>query len=208
MGLPDVDLDVVDRDRVMSILSDAVPASQLSADGKRLVRHNTGVYFQNIPTDPLNGLATFPYEIAEDLGYYKVDFIPYHAYEGVRDEAHLRQLLEMAESERFPWKWFEQSRFFTNPNHSLRVTHLGNHYELTLRYPPRSVLDVAALIALIRPRKSYLIGRPWAEICDLIWQKLPEEENGEARNYFFKKSHAVAFALVILVHMQMLDGKV
>ena len=195
---------MADRGAVLGYLSRAIPASQLTPDKRSLTGHNTGVYFQNVPTDPTTGRATFPYNIAEDQGYYKVDLIPYHVYEGVIDEDHLIELLAVAESDNYQWDWFLDDRFYTNEDSKLQVTHLARHMAVAEMYPPESVEDVAILIALIRPRKKYLIGEHWDIIEEKIWQKLPEEESDKPGNYFFKKSHAIAFALVILVHLQLI----
>lgn len=207
MDIPDVDLDVAARGSVLGHLRGYTTASQLSSDKAKLVPHNTGVYFQKIPTDPTNNLASFPYDEAEALGYYKVDLIPYHIYEGVDNEDHLTELLSIAESDDYPWDWFLDHRFFDNTDSKLQITHLARHREVVDQYPPKSVMDVATLIALIRPRKKYLIGRSWDEITDVIWKRLPEEETGD-RSYFFKKSHAVAFALVVMIHLLLLQPDV
>jgi len=204
MAIPDVDIDVADRDAILELFPEAVRGSQLTAGGSALVPHNTGVYFQSLPVDPLTKLATFPYDIAEDLGYYKIDFIPFHIYKHVIDDKHLQDMVDIAESPSFPFEWFSERMFFENSDAKLRLTHLGNYYDLCQQYPPKSVMDVAILIALIRPRKKYLIGEKWIDICDKIWLKLPEEEKG-SETYFFKKSHAVGYALAVLVHMQILE---
>lgn len=202
MGLPDVDLDIADRSAVMELFPNALIASQLSSDGDKLSPHNTGVYFQNLPIDPMNGLTTFPYDIAEDLGYFKIDFIPFHIYELVTNDDELSNLVEFAESNKFPWDWFQNEMFFGD-DPQIRVAHIGGYQALCEQYPPASVMDVAILIALIRPRKKYLIGEPWEVIEELIWGKYPEEDTGKG-SYFFKKSHAVGYALAVLVHMQLL----
>lgn len=207
MGIPDVDLDVGDRENALSVLTDPTIASQLTPDESGMVPHNTGLYLQDIPTDPTTGLATYPYDIAEDLGYYKIDVIPYKIYEGVESEEHLIELLAHAESDDFDWFRFLDGKYYSNQDPDLQVTHLARHMDVVEQYPPQSVEDVAALIALIRPRKKYLIGEPWEVIQEKIWKKLPEEDSDKKGNYFFKKSHAIAFALVILVHLQLLDSQ-
>jgi hypothetical protein len=207
MGIPDVDLDVADRGVALKLFPMAIRASQLATGRRKMVPHNTGVYFQQLPQDPLNGLATFPYDIAEDLGYYKVDFIPFHVYDNVTSDDHLADMVAFAESDEFPWEWFEEERFFTNTDTKLKLTHIGNYFDLCQMYPPESVIDVAILIALIRPRKKYLIGEKWVDICDKIWKKLPEEIE-ETDGYLFKKSHAVGYALAVLVHMQLLEDMI
>lgn len=199
--IPDVDLDVKDRDRAVQLF-DSITASQLDQHGN-LTRHKSGLYFQNIPVDPITGYAAFPYDIAEPLGYYKIDFLPYHIYDGVKSETHLNKLLARAQGDEFPWGWFQEERFYTNDEPHLQVTQLGRQLGLCRRYPPKSVEDLAILNALIRPRKKYLIGETWDTIRELVWEKIPEEEG-----YFFKKSHAVAFALAILVHIQLIDATI
>lgn len=205
MHIPDVDLDISDREKILTLFPAAICASQLTGDKQSLVSHNTGVYFQQIPTDPLNGLATFPYDVAEQNGYYKLDFIPFHVYDNIHNEQELIELLEFVESDNFKWDWFEDLRFFDHDDPKHRVTHIGGYYDLCQQYPPKTVEDVAILIALIRPRKKYLIGEDWDVIKSMIWKKLPEEDGqSKSGNYFFKKSHAVGYALVVLVHMAIL----
>ena len=77
--IPDVDLDVKRRDHSVLLLERGVVASQLDQKGS-LAKHKSGIYFQNIPIDPVSGCAAFPYDIAEQLGYFKVDFLSYHIY--------------------------------------------------------------------------------------------------------------------------------
>ena len=49
MKLPDIDVDLKNRDDVLELLKH-IPAS--IDDNKK---HNTGVYFNNIPSNPLTG---------------------------------------------------------------------------------------------------------------------------------------------------------
>ncbi len=195
-SIPDVDIDVNDRTRAASLFPDAIVASQVQ-NGK-LVPHNSGLYFQNVPTDPISGISSFPYDRAEEEGYFKVDLLPNHVYDLVESNEELEELLAAS----VDWKWFTDKRFYNNVNTKYRLTHLSKYHKLACQYPPGSVEDVAALIALIRPRKKYLKGKPWCDIKDLIWEKTDGEEG-----YFFKKSHAVAFALLVILHAQIIARK-
>ena len=85
----DIDIDFVDRDDVLSKIKH-IPASL--KNGKR---HNTGVYCQQIPMNPLTGLASIDYEEADARGYFKMDFLNVSAYRGIKDEAHIKRLLEI-----------------------------------------------------------------------------------------------------------------
>jgi hypothetical protein len=53
-------------------------------------------------------------------------------------------------------------------------------------------------LALIRPAKRHLIGKTWPEIGTTIWTK---PENDE---YYFKKAHAVAYAQLVVVNLNLL----
>ena len=193
--IPDVDLDVKDREKAASLFPNAVVASQMQQD--RLVPHNSGIYFQNIPVDPTNGISTFPYKMAEDFGYFKVDLLPNHVYDMIDTNEELDSLLKAD----VDWDWFLDERFYNDRDTKYRLTHIAKYHDLVCKYPPTSVGDIAALIALIRPRKKYLIGKPWVYILDRIWEKLDNEDQNQ---YFFKKSHAVAFALLVTVHAQLI----
>lgn len=192
--IPDVDLDVSDRDKALASLRKFIQASQVN-DGK-MSPHNTGIYFQKIPVDPTNGLSAFPYKEAEEIGYFKVDLIPNHVYDLVESNEELDELLEAP----VDWSWFQDKRFFENEDSRYRLTHLAKYHHLCEMYPPQSVEDVACLIAVIRPRKKYLVGEPWDVIKRVVWQKLDEEGD----EYFFKKSHAVAFAILVVLHAQLI----
>ena len=81
--MPDIDIDFLNRSTVLDIIKH-IPATL--EDGRK---HNTGVYCQEIPTNPLTGQASIDYKTAEDRGYFKIDLLNVSAYQGVRDEAHL-----------------------------------------------------------------------------------------------------------------------
>ena len=63
-----------------------------------------------------------------------------------------------------------------------------------------SIPRLAMFLSVIRPAKRHLIGRPWAEVAKTIWER--PDDGG----YYFKKSHAVAYAHLVAVHMNLLDS--
>ena len=85
--MPDIDIDFGDRDVVLSKLQHRV--ARLDT-GKK---HNTGVYVTEIPHNPIDNISTIDYKIAEDRGYFKLDFLNVSIYKDVRDEAHLQELM-------------------------------------------------------------------------------------------------------------------
>ena len=63
--------------------------------------------------------------------------------------------------------------------------------------PVDSIPRLAMFLALIRPAKKHLIGKTWREVSQTIWDR---ENDG----YSFKKSHAIAYAQLVVVHMNLL----
>ena len=66
----DVDIDFADRERALKLL-EHTPA--MIKDGNKEKKHNTGVYFHTVPTNPFTELATLDYKAAEDKGWFKID---------------------------------------------------------------------------------------------------------------------------------------
>jgi hypothetical protein len=63
---------------------------------------------------------------------------------------------------------------------------------------PNSISQLAAVLAMIRPAKRYLIGQDWNTVNAEIWQKPAGNE------YYFKKAHAIAYAAAIVVQMNLI----
>lgn len=182
----DVDIDVYDRDMALEGL-EHVRASIIRDDGS-VEKHNTGVYFQPIPKDPLTNRALIDHKDAEERGYFKIDFLNVSLYKDVRDEQHLNSLLNKEPD----WELLTDELFVS------QLFHIGNHYALIKKLSPKSVDQLAAALAIIRPAKKYLENKSWNEIEKDVWVK-PKDES-----YFFKRSHAVAYALAIVVQMNLI----
>jgi DNA polymerase III alpha subunit len=187
--MPDIDIDFTDRDQALRLFDHTV-ASRLEEN--KLVKHNTGVYLHEVELDPISGLCNIPYNIAEEQGYFKIDFLNVGLYKGVRDEAHLIQLMETEPL----WDLLEQDEFTQN------LFHVNGHGSILRQSRPKSIDQLAAVLAMIRPAKRYLIGKDWTTIMTEIWTK---PENDE---YFFKKSHAIAYATAIVVQMNLICEQV
>ena len=180
--MPDIDIDFADRDIVLSQIKHRV--AKLNT-GKK---HNTGVYTTEIPHNPVDNLSTIEHKTAEERGYFKLDFLNVSIYKDVKDEAHLQELME-----REPiWQLLEHKDFVD------KVFHLSGHDNLLKQLKPSSVEQLAATLAIIRPAKRHLADKGWNEILNEVWVK---PTNGE---YYFKKAHAFAYAMSVIVHMNML----
>jgi hypothetical protein len=183
--MPDIDIDFVDRDQALDLFKH-VKASR--EEDSKLVKHNTGVYFHEVPVNAVSGLCAVPYEIAEERKYFKIDFLNVGIYKGVRNEEHLIQLMETEPL----WDLLLQDDF-----NSL-LFHVNGHGAVLRQMTPTSIEQLAAVLAMIRPAKRYLIGKDWKEVLDEVWVKPVGDE------YYFKKSHAIAYATAIVVQMNLI----
>ena len=182
IDLPDIDIDFPDRDLILSKINHRV--AKLDTEKK----HNTGVYVTEIPHNPVDNLSTIDYKSAEERGYFKLDFLNVSIYKDIRDEEHLLALMNKEPL----WELLEHDDFVNN------VFHLSGHGDVLRSLKPRSVEDLAAVLAIIRPAKRHLMNEPWTTIRKEVWIK---PEDGE---YYFKKAHAVSYAMACVVHMNLL----
>ena len=90
----DIDIDFGDRTKALAVLKH-IPASIKQED--KLVKHNSGVYFTDIPVDPFSGISSIEHRTAEDRGYVKLDLLNVNLYNQVRDEVHLEKLMTTLE---------------------------------------------------------------------------------------------------------------
>ena len=184
--MPDIDIDFLDRNKALEVIKH-VPAAIKEENGT-FKKHNTGVYCHAIPYNPLSGLASFDYKEAEQRGYFKLDFLNVNVYKGVRDEHHLKQLMETEPL----WDLLEQDEF------SNLLFHVNGHGHVLRTMKPKNIEELAACLAIIRPAKKQLLGKPWKEVLQEVWTKPTTDE------YYFKKAHAVAYAHVIVVQMNLI----
>lgn len=180
----DIDIDLFDRNRVLSII-DNVPASIKRND--TYIKHNSGVYVHEIPYDPITNLASIDYKEAEERGYFKLDFLNNSLYENVRDEQHLADLVEKD----INWDLLLHQEVVAN------LAHVSNHIDVLRVLKPQNVEELAEVLAIIRPAKRHLLHETKEKIKAEVWQR-PE---GDA--YYFKKAHAIAYAVSIVAQLNL-----
>lgn len=187
--MPDIDIDFLNRTSVLDVIKH-IPASL--EDGKK---HNTGVYCHEIPVNPLTGNSSVDYKTADTRGYFKIDFLNVSAYEGVRSEQHLKELLAVEPL----WDLLE------DPTVCDQLFHINGYHNLIAKLKPRSIEELSMFLALLRPGKKHLIPvcekEGFQGIENEIWTKTDDA-------YFFKKAHAVAYAHVIIVQLNLLCERV
>ena len=183
----DIDIDFGNRDAALALLKHT-PAG-IIRDGK-LVRHNTGVYVTDIPTDPFVGCASIDHKLAEERGYAKLDFLNVSLYTQIMSEQHLTDLMA---------KEPDWARIY-DPEFCARLIHIGNHYNTLMKMPEPvdTIPRMAMFLAIIRPGKRHLVGLPWREISETVWDADPHS------GYHYKKAHAISYAHLVVVHMNLI----
>jgi hypothetical protein len=186
----DVDLDFADRDLVLKLIRHT-PARQTVQGQVR--RHNSGVYVTDIPLDPVNRCASIDYEQAEQLGYFKIDFLNMSVYQLITGPEQYTTAVATEPA------W---SRLWQEPEWAKQLAHVGNYTDLLNAMRPDSIPRMAAFISIIRPGKAHLQRQPWDVVFASVW------DGDESRGYTFKKSHSLSYAMLVALHMNLLSPSV
>jgi len=80
-----------------------------------------------------------------------------------------------------------------------KLFHLNGHFGIVSKLEPKTIEQLAAVLAIIRPAKRTLMYKEWEDITREVWTKPTDG------SYFFKKSHAVAYAQAIVVQMNLIS---
>ena len=184
--MPDIDIDFADR----SIILDQITHRVAKLDSEK--KHNTGIYVTEIPHNPVDNLSTIDYKSAEERGYFKLDFLNVSIYKDIRNEEHLNELMENEPI----WELLTHKEF------SDQLFHVAGHHTVLETMKPSTVEQLAAVLAIIRPAKRHLIGKSWNTVINEVWNK-PEDGS-----YYFKKAHAVSYAMAVVVHMNLICERI
>jgi hypothetical protein len=179
----DVDIDFADRQHIMDLIQ-CTPARQ-NAEGRK---HNSGVYVTPIPVDAPNGCASIDYHYAEQRGYFKLDLLNQSVYTLIQDQAHYDRML----NNKPEWHRLQDKSFCE------RVVHIGNYHDLQVAMQPNSIARMAAFISIRRPGKAHLQHKPWADVFETVW------DGDDSAGFVFKKSHAVSYARLVALHINLL----
>jgi hypothetical protein len=181
----DVDIDIGNRDLILEKIKH-IPASMRNITPIR--KHASGIYPCSIPYDPINAMAAISYETAQERGYFKLDILNVHVYEKVKSEEHLISL--MCEPD---WSMLNDRKIVE------QLIHLNGQYDTIRKMPEpiNSIPRLAMFLAVIRPAKRHLIGKPWQEVNKTVWDR-------DVDGYSFRKSHSLGYAWLVAVHMNLL----
>lgn len=180
----DIDIDVPDRQKILDLIQ---YTAARQSNGRK---HNSGIYVTDVPYDPINDCSAIDYETAEQRGYFKIDLLNMSVYSLIQSPEHYEQMLTAAP----PW-----SRLWTDPAWAQQLVHVGNYTSLLKEMKPDSIPRMAAFISIIRPGKAHLQRRPWDEVFQTVW------DGDSSQGFVFKRSHAVSYAALVALHMNLLQ---
>lgn len=181
----DVDIDFYNRDQILSLIKHR--KAGINSHGK-LVAHNSGVYLHEIPHNPITNISTIEYSKAGKRGYFKLDFLNVGVYRGVKSEEHLITLMETEPI----WELLEKDEF------NRLLFHVKGHGDILRAMKPRNIEQLAAVLAVIRPAKRYLMNMSWDTILAEVWKKTNDD------SYTFKRSHSFGYAAAVIVQMNLI----
>ena len=184
--MPDIDIDFIDRTQPLNLF-EHIKASR--NDNGSPVAHNTGVYLHDVPVHAPTNLCAISYDEAEQHDFFKIDFLNVGLYKGIKDEKHLDELMNQEPL----WDLLEDESFTD------LLFHVNGHGPLLQTLKPKSIEQLAAVLAIIRPAKRYLAKKSWDIILAEVWEK-PRHQH----EYYFKKSHATAYAVAVVVQMNLI----
>jgi hypothetical protein len=184
----DIDIDFANRNDILNIIKH-IPARKLHKGKPE--RHNSGVYVQPIPFDPMVGCSSLHFKEADERGYFKIDFLNMSVYQQIRDDAHYRELLNKEP----PWERLSDPAFVK------QIVHIANYPKQVADVMPDSIPRLAMFLAALRPGKKHLLGKPWNVMAKTIWDKVDDESPG----YAFKCSHAISYSVLVGLHMNIIS---
>lgn len=179
----DVDIDVqtnLDRTKY------GTRAMVYNQDSERILPHPSGVYLEKVPIDHLTGFSAFDYKYGSEHGFLKIDILNNTVYDKFSSKEEVLEVME----EEPDWSLLDDATIVS------KLPHIGKHFDLVEKLQPRSIEDLADLLALIRPAKVGLIDA-YIQNKKLVRRNLYLRPANEESNYF-KKSHAISYAYMIV----------
>lgn len=188
----DIDIDLQSSFDPLILFPEGVRASMVNKKGE-LVKHPCGVYLQNIAVDPITKFAAIPYEEAEALGYFKIDFLKLTLLDDCNSKQQIRELI----SQEPDWHLLQDQNVVE------QLFQIHNQFKILQIIKPSSVQELADTIALIRPGKKHLLEdyiKDRQSTRSILYAKTGD-------GYFFKKSHAISYALTIVLQLHLIKNQ-
>ncbi len=187
----DVDIDLpshTNKDRY------GVKAIQYIPEKKIIKPHNSGYYYNSgMPIDKITGFAAIEYKEAEKAGFIKIDLLTNTSYDVFLNKQELIESLNKEPD----WGLLKDKRFVE------KLPHISRHFDIINELKPNSISDLADILALIRPGKDHLLSN-YKKDKQATRTNLYRKPN-KSGVYYFKKSHAIATAAMIVCVMNKKD---
>lgn len=181
----DIDIDIDPRTDLTSLKM--VRASMV--ENNELKCHPVGIYLQTVPIDPDTGVSAIPYQKAQDFDFIKIDLLHLNLLEMFETREEVLEILNMQPD----WSLLNRKEIVE------KLFHIKKHFDLVTKCKPKSVIDLADILALIRPNKVLLIDKyikSKTEVRKVLYNKIDESD--------LRKSHAIAYALNIILQMNLI----
>lgn len=183
----DIDIDI----KPVGNLTDKLFGTRASlVEQGELKQHLVGWYFQNIPVDHMTGLSAIPYDKAEQLDFKKIDILNLNLLKVFESRDELKAILRITPN----WGMLADESIVS------RLFHIKNHYDIVVRCKPKSIEDLADILALIRPSKKDLLDKYLKDktaVRSLLYVKHLDSD--------LRKSHAIAYAMNIVIQMNLIE---
>jgi len=167
-----------------------VKAIQYIPEKKTIKTHNSGRYYNSsIPVDNVTGYAAIDYKDAEKAGFIKIDLLTNTSYDMFHSK---EQLIENLNKEP-DWDLLMDKQFVE------KLPHISRHFDIINDLKPKSVDDLSDILALIRPGKEHLLNSYKRNKTTTRTNLYRKPKSSDA--YYFKKSHAIATASMIVCVM-------
>jgi hypothetical protein len=190
----DIDIDIRKDTRLLAIFKDEKDSPRLTLASMvvndDLRQHNSGAYFQNIAKDPFTQLAAIPYKEAEELDYFKIDFLHISPLDDFESN---QELVELANKEP-NWKLLEH-KYIVN-----KLWQIGNHFDIVSQVKPTSLMEIADIIALSKPNKRILLDKYLRNREFTRKELYTRREKKDMR-----KSHVIPYAQIVVAQMNLIE---
>jgi hypothetical protein len=111
-------------------------------------------------------------------------------YQLIKNPDHYQTMLE---------KQPDWSRLWTDQEWAKQLVHVGNYTDLLVTMRPDSIPRMAAFISIIRPGTAHLQNKDWATVFASVW------DGDNSQGFTFKHSHAISYAALVALHMNLLS---
>ena len=188
----DIDIDFKTNFDPLDYFKEAVRASRVEKGELR--KHPAGAYLQTIPKDPRTKLSAIPFEQAEELGYFKIDFLHISLLDDFESKEEIRRLLAIEPD----WLILDEQENVE------KLFQIKNQFDVVQKIKPKSIEDLCDVIAIFRPGKKHLLQHYNAN-KEFIRKELFRKPD-DPDKYYFKKSHSLAYAMNIVLQMHLIKA--